>query len=440
MNYYKKNVFLAVVLVTIIALLTLGNASGKAGDLTNTSNQNQDTEYEIKSVLNKYFDRYFNEFKTLELYDFSDILQDTKSTYLYRSIQEYDLEVSKVFETQYKSYDFEIVYKDININKNFANVELLINLDYEYVNADGNKSYIRNMGYTFTLENLDDKWMITEINSEFYEFEHFKNRVVEISKSNNDKLDSDIISKVKKEKISDIYVMKEVLEKAKKADDYIEISNNQEFNNQDFGILSTSYTYTPSLGRQYAQLYAEDRDGSLFYVAGTGGNCTNFVSQCVWAAYGGGSYPWNNQQTSSDIVNRVRMVNSVWQAGLKGGGGFPAWENAESFWNYTTSSKTVGPNGTGYNNNRAYFNLASTSFSVGDVIQARNNLLSTIYGHSMYVTLTLTPSHGSDYSRIYVSQNSDDVYNRALTDVISSYGNQNCFIRLIKFSTANFNS
>jgi hypothetical protein len=442
MNYYKKNLSIAVLLVSIIMLFTLSHASDKVIYLTNTSSQSHGDEYEIKNVLNKYFDRYFSEFKTLELCDFSDILQKTESTYLYRSIQEHDLEFSKVFGTQYKNYNFEIVYKDISIVKKIANVELLINLDYEYANADGNKSYIRNMDYTFTLEKLDDKWKITEIDSNFYEFDHFKSKVTEIKNSNNNKLGFIAISEAKEQKISDIHKMKEIAEKAQKIYINTEIVNNNEFdNNRDFRLLSTSYSYKPNLGKQYAQLYAENRSASLFYEVppGAGGNCTNFVSQCVWAAYGGGSYPWNNQKTRSDIVNKVRMVNNVWHAGLKGGGGTSAWENVEAFWNYVTQSKTVGPNGKGYNNNSPYYNLAPTSFAEGDVIQAKFSS-STSYSHSMYVTLFLTPSHGSDYTRIYVSQNSYDVYNRALTDVIKSFGHQDCFIRLIKFSSANFNS
>ena len=45
----------------------------------------------------------------------------------------------------------------------------------------------------------------------------------------------------------------------------IRVVNNNEFdNNRDFR-LSTSYSYKPNLGKQYAQLYAENRSASLFY-------------------------------------------------------------------------------------------------------------------------------------------------------------------------------
>lgn len=201
-------------------------------------------------------------------------------------------------------------------------------------------------------------------------------------------------------------------------------------------MAAASYSYSGSKGAAYAQRFATGTPRLFYHVSGA--NCTNFVSQCVWAGYGG-YVSGNDTLSKQNISNKVRMVSGVWQGGLSGGGGTSNWESVSSLWSYATNStKTRGPMATGYNNNAKYTGIAPADVRVGNILQLRYGS-SGSYLHSTYVSIVVSgPGEPASWSRIYVCQNSDNVLNKMASDVIADWGGSSCYMRRLVFRSATF--
>lgn len=124
---------------------------------------------------------------------------------------------------------------------------------------------------------------------------------------------------------------------------------------------ATSYSYDRERGRRYADLYyTESGRNTCFYnFDGKGGDCTNWVSQCVWAGYGGWTDGDSVATMKANIKARKRMqpsTNATNWYGHENGAGYN-WSNVSGFWNLVTSNPTTGPNGTGYYDNRKMQNI-----------------------------------------------------------------------------------
>lgn len=137
----------------------------------------------------------------------------------------------------------------------------------------------------------------------------------------------------------------------------------------------------------YARRWALDRNPLFYNFAGIGGDCTNFVSQCVLA----GSCVMNYTPTFGWY-----FVSADDRA--------PAWTGVEPFWNFMTGAPDfvaanggVGPFGEGVDESRV---------QPGDVVQ-----LGTAQGE-YYHTLLIT---GMSANGLLVSAHNNDVYDRPLS-------------------------
>ncbi|MBS7008042.1 amidase domain-containing protein [Anaerostipes sp.] len=369
--------------------------------------------------MGRYFDDYYNSFINWEKFDTTLYTEMNQNTYLYNKIHEYDVLTSKNINTGFNDFQLSIKYKTIEIKKNYAKVFLSYDLNYHYKTTKNVLSRLSNVPYTFELIKKNNSWKIISIQTNFEDYDYFKDEVkkqgIVASSGNIDNY---------KEKIDRVF--NKLVDESK----LINIKNN--LSNvrivQDSGSLrsiSKGYSYTNGL--EYAKRFAvSPQSKRLFYTAPGDNDCTNFVSQCVWAGYGG--YIKNDdKKNKQNIKNKVRMVPGTWYGGT--GGGSSSWESVNSFWAYTTKNKTHGPNGKGFNNNALCTKLSN--IGLGDVIQSRNGGKKNVYKHSMYVTLIKD-------RQTYVSQHKDR-YNRPLTDVIlKNGGTKKCYLRRIQFSKATF--
>lgn len=119
----------------------------------------------------------------------------------------------------------------------------------------------------------------------------------------------------------------------------------------NYSLLSTRYIIPPYIDYVYsttrAALYGETyyaTNNLLFYTAnvGSGGDCTNFISQSVW--YGFGGINAAGYISSRYLMEYNPSYSLGWYGGL--GGGSASWEQANSFWTYMTlsrSSSQMGP-------------------------------------------------------------------------------------------------
>jgi hypothetical protein len=140
--------------------------------------------------------------------------------------------------------------------------------------------------------------------------------------------------------------------------------------------------YDGSAAAAYAAVHT-DRSNEQFYRIGDWmGNCANFISQCVWAGFGG--------EEGAD------PMTYDWFAGQ--GGGSPAWENVEYFWSYAVKAKTAAARGMHGRTAEGILGLTA-----GGVIQLRTGAMrtdeDTRYNHSLIL---------ADTERLLLAQNSPD--------------------------------
>jgi hypothetical protein len=108
--------------------------------------------------------------------------------------------------------------------------------------------------------------------------------------------------------------------------------------------------YDARRGIQYARSYANyfnvPEEQRLFFYDRNGSDCTNFCSQCVWAAYGGW-LPGLDKNTVAYNRERIkmtaRMTPYIWY-GSPYSSGSNKWCRVVELYDYAVSGKSFGPN------------------------------------------------------------------------------------------------
>jgi len=324
-------------------------------------------------------------------------------------------------------YQLRSRFSDVAVTDNDARATVTLDVDYHYAMAPDVDSSVYGVVYQFELTNRNRAWSIVAIDADEDDYQRFKADVAELTKLGLSGRDA--AQQLVDERAIDAAVLREQMQSTP-----VPV---EEMNAPVHALVNGTFSYNGGNGAEYARRFGSSgTPGTWFYTA-TNNDCTNFVSQSVWAAYGG-YVSGNDTLSKQNIANKVRMVPTIWQAGT--GGGTPNWEQVDKFWNYATSSKTTGPNATGYNNNAKVATLSPTSIKVGDVLQFRNSSISTNpYQHSVYVSLVMQgpPLPGQSYwDLIYVSYHSSNNSSKKLTDVINGFGGTFCNLRRLAFSSA----
>ncbi len=128
-----------------------------------------------------------------------------------------------------------------------------------------------------------------------------------------------------------------------------------------------SQPYRGLYAARYAARYTETHNEGFYRVDEWNGNCMNFISQCVLHGFGDGLVP---------DPSLSRLMTAEWFSG--GGGGTPAWENVDFFWEYATSGGAM----------RCQTLESAAVLRVGDLIQTRNRFAEEApedYGHCLLV-------------------------------------------------------
>ena len=149
----------------------------------------------------------------------------------------------------------------------------------------------------------------------------------------------------------------------------------------------------------YAERYAFSQNPIFGNFRGIGGNCTNFVSQCVYA----GSCKMNFTKTFGWYY--ISLDERA-----------PAWTGVEYFYNFITQNQGVGPFGK---------EITEDECETGDVIQLGRN------EDGYYHTLLVVGFEGED---ILVAAQTDDAFRRPL----STYTYD--FARFIKIEGVRFSA
>ncbi len=122
--------------------------------------------------------------------------------------------------------------------------------------------------------------------------------------------------------------------------------------------MLVSFEYNRERALEYARRWAFDRNPLFENYTGIGGDCTNFVSQAIFA----GSCAMNYTPTFGWYY--ISPTNRA-----------PAWTGVQFFYNFITSNTGVGPYGR---------ETVAGALDIGDVIQLGN--AAGMYYHTMIVT------------------------------------------------------
>jgi hypothetical protein len=175
------------------------------------------------------------------------------------------------------------------------------------------------------------------------------------------------------------------------------------------------FSYNVNQGSMYAQTYAlytlvPEEEKLFFY--GDSDDCTNFISQCVWASYGG----WlagTDEQTVDDNAKRIksdiRQVKDIW-FGSASNMGANKWCRVEEFYRYVTDkSKWVGPTAELITEG-SFWSIDPRIIKKGDVIQmVVTTYTPDRYGHGLYVTQA-----GSTWADVLICCHSYDRLNEPM--------------------------
>jgi len=148
--------------------------------------------------------------------------------------------------------------------------------------------------------------------------------------------------------------------------------------------------YNRNAAIAYANRWALSRNPDFYDYSQIGGDCTSFVSQCVYAGSGVMNY-------TPDFGWYYINANDK----------SPSWTGVQFFYNFMTTNQGIGP----FAEQRPLYALLP-----GDVIQLANE--SGSFYHSLFLLSVRRTPRGRRY---YVASHSQDALNRNL----SSYNFQN---------------
>jgi hypothetical protein len=399
----------------------------------------------IKEIINKLFTNFYDGLTIAQYVSSDELLDDTDSTYLWKG---YALAEAKAVDILYKrviKYKFTVEYKNIDISNNSASLSIMVNLNWRYGDIpDSNFSH--NVGYQFICNKKQDKWLITTIDTKEMMFDKFK-RIVEehLNKANPKTTYRQAVDWYTTARIQDACdfnrILIEIETKARLNQKNLKTSPSSVETPEPTPQAKGSFSYDSGRAIAYARKFAESPCKELF-VYYQDEDCTNFVSQCVWAGYGIYPIPYNYDKLKSLALQKIRMVPGVWAADAKGA--LANWCRVSNFYDYVTdTSNPYGPKGAGINNESRYYNLSPQYVVHGCVLQFRysNAKKNSPYNHSVIVSLDESPAY--NYKKIQVCSHSNDHTDYPLTTIIDGFSGypadaDPCYMRKIAFKKANF--
>jgi hypothetical protein len=408
-----------------LLLAAVGCGGNSGSSRSQTSSVSVDSQ--IKETIEAYFTNRFDSQKTLSYSKLDgNIMANNDDTQLDETFHKISLAQKKLVNNSISNYQYQINYQKSSVNGDEASVELSLNLYFHYQKAPSDlDSAICGVNYSFVLKNNESNWVITQIDSDLEEFETFKNQVQEAMEQDTtlskaaaiQKVDKTVTNEIELMRNNSIYLKGEARSSEISPDGGSESTESSNISKSIY-ISCRKYTYNPSCAVAYAAKYynAETTRDSLFYILDY--DCTNFVSQCVWAGYVG--FDADSIDTFKNyIAKKNGMLYNEWYAGT--GGGANSWENAAALFEYMVNSKAAGPNATtdfsDYNAKHHYRTISAASINVGDVIQLWYR---TRYSHSIIITRKTNNTSNCGYGDIYYSGHTNSRWNWSFWEAIYS--------------------
>lgn len=359
-------------LIFVTSFTTISYAKDSKNNyiINNTSNSvlNNSDISQIKQNINKILSQKYIVAETYSKPDFNDIVNNNKLLELLNKTIDFEVRWYQIVDLKISNYTSTLTINNI---KSLKNDDYLINITYD-VNATLLPNNIQSSSsgekYEFEVQKVNGKWCI--------------NKMVDLV---NDLNDTSTEQKVKNTKISSNNIIQSsdynnLIES--KIDSINSVSANinkyiEEYNDNikaskdlssNYVSLASYSGYNASSAVSYALKWALSRNPN--YKNYDPNDCTNFVSQCVYAGGIPGSSTWYSRST--------------------------AWINVINFYNYMRK--------TGYTFGGDY----SSGSRLGDVIQFYNSSKNT-WSHAGIITGT-THGHGWAYSAHSINRKNHAIY------------------------------
>jgi hypothetical protein len=271
-------------------------------------NPNLSDVEKIKAVIDAYFVLRYEGMKVLEEQDLSTLLEDIILEWVGKEKDRREVEIFMATLTglKYQSYQFVLDYDSIEIKGNKAVVQLQESNEVVYETMAPEVTQLAGLQHTFVLHSKRGIWSIYK---EEYQDEFSK----VFDENSKDQLIEQINKKYKENKKS-IFSRGKVMA--------MPFAVNNSYNRS--AALSYSYTY-----RSYATKNTSYK--SMYYQDGYGGDCTNFVSQILYAGAPKMSSNWKYDKKGTSTTNDDTWTNS--------------WSVVGSLGNFLTTNTGIGPYG-----------------------------------------------------------------------------------------------
>lgn len=148
-------------------------------------------------------------------------------------------------------------------------------------------------------------------------------------------------------------------------------------------MLLNAVAYDRQRAIAYAQKWALKRNPSYYDFSEIGGDCTNFISQCIYSG--------------CPIMNYSGTLGWYYTSSYSRS---PSWTGVDFFFNFIIHNKSCGPYGSVVND--------VSSLDIGDIIQLGSTEKG--YYHSLLVI-----QNGKTYEETLIATHTYDAYRRALS-------------------------
>ena len=136
---------------------------------------------------------------------------------------------------------------------------------------------------------------------------------------------------------------------------------------------------------EYAKKWAYGRNPKYYNFDPVGGDCTNFVSQCIYAGC---------KQMNYNRINGWYYIN--------GNNKSPSWTGVEFFYKFLTTNNNLGPKGE---------ETTIDKLEIGDVVQLSFN--GQMFSHSLIVV-----ENGTNTNNTLIAAHTYDIFGKS----VSEYG------------------
>ena len=144
-----------------------------------------------------------------------------------------------------------------------------------------------------------------------------------------------------------------------------------------------SKEYNRKKAVEYATKWAYKRNPKYYNFDSVGGDCTSFISQCIYAGAGAMNYKKHIGWYYNSSTDRT-----------------PSWSGVEFLYNFLTTNKGIGPRG---------IKTKIDNLEIGDIVQLK--FFADRFAHS----LIIVDKKGNNLNDIYIATHTEDAYYRELS-------------------------